>query len=145
VFQACDLKHAESCGRAAFLAETDGLSDAEVLALFQRGCELGHVESCHFVVPRSKGADAVNALTTACGLGAGESCQALGVMALKGVGVPLDTAGSWLRQACELGEAKACLTVGAMYLEGRGVPKDAALADSWLAKGCLLGETAACR
>ena len=145
VHQACELGHARSCGRAGFLSEQTAGDDAAALKSFHRGCDLGDVESCHFVVLRTKGTEAVSALQKACELGAGESCQALGVMALKGAGLPTADAPSWLRKACELERGTACLMLGAMYLEGRGVTQDESMASTWMARACALGEASACR
>ena len=59
--------------------------------------------------------------------------EALGMMYVRGKGVPQDfrEAEHWLRKAAEQGEAGAQVILGGLYFVGRGVPEDLVQAYAW--------------
>ena len=69
----------------------------------------------------------------------------LGLMYLKGQGVPQDYAQAvtWWRQAAEQGDAAAQSDLGVMYATGQGVPQDDAQAVAWTRKAADQGHALA--
>ncbi len=69
----------------------------------------------------------------------------LGVMYVKGEGVPEDDAKAvyWYRKAAEHGDALAQFNLGVMYANGEGVPEDDAKAVYWYRKAAEQGDASA--
>lgn len=129
----------------------------QAVGYFQRGCDLGNLESCANVAiqflfsAESKAGDPVNRAfdrLEAVGAGAknGNSCYLLGLAYETGRGRSLDLprARQLYAQACELGEVGACKNLGRMLLQGQGGPPDSVGAAHALEQACDGGDAQSC-
>jgi TPR repeat protein len=81
----------------------------------------------------------------AAGQGDAKAKVSLGVMYVKGLGVPKNDAEAlnWFREAAEQGDVKGQFNLGVMYDTGRGAPKDKAEAAKWYRKAAEQGHAKA--
>ena len=149
--RACDLGGDSGCFNAGITARTATPPDlAKAAALFQHGCDLGHLKSCSeigyaYLKGRGVATDdkrALSVFTAACERGGAMACANLGDMYENGYGVPVDRARSfelWAK-ACE-GDAApetagACVGDGKRLAAGDGVKADAGRAAAYFGLAC---------
>jgi len=82
----------------------------------------------------------------ACNGGERKGCHDLGLMYLRGEGVPkdLNRAAGLFKRACDAGGTGGCLDLGLMYLRGEGVPKDLNRAADLYKRACDAGGAPGC-
>ena len=78
-------------------------------------------------------ANAVASLEEGARTGDAEASWKLGLIYLKGIGVPKDDAkaAEWLKKAANLGQTRAQVTLSDLYSNGIGVPRDYVRAYTW--------------
>lgn len=150
----CALGHGPSCARleertAAEAGDTGDTEGTHPEAL-QAACERADGDACMALaghhIRRGEGWRVPPTLEKGCDAEHPAACVNLGLMYLRGDGVPADPArGAALhRRACDLGLALACGRLGVLYDEGRGVPRDPAAARQAWRKACDGGDPSAC-
>jgi hypothetical protein len=90
--------------------------------------------------------DALAFLEPRCTKGAAENCYELGMLYLRGRGVPEDKvrAAGLFQKACDAGALAGCTALGWAYATGAGMAKDAAKAAQLYQSACDAGELSAC-
>jgi hypothetical protein len=133
----------------------NGRDAAEIAARDDR-CRDDDLASCHalglaLMTPRDKESDnnrrAFAAFEKGCLGGYAPSCNGLGVMYARGMGVPSDGARAvaLYKQACEGEVSTACLHAAMAYESGREVAADWATAVAFYERACDLGEVQGCQ
>ena len=89
--------------------------------------------------------DELAKLTAAARAGSGPALNSLGLMALKGDGVPKNPAKAidCFRRGAELGHVDCQFNLAVCHLEGEAVPRDMAMAHQWMLKAAEQGYAAA--
>jgi len=165
--EACAAGHAPSCDAtravespAAPAAPPDAPLPAAELKSAQEALEArcggageGEAAACvnlatlHLAATPPALPPAAAAFERACALRAAAGCANLGLMSLRGDGVPRSfvRAVELHRQACDLGAAPACGRLGVLYERGgEGVAPDPVLARGAFERGCAGGDAGAC-
>lgn len=129
---------------------------AQTSALWERGCEAGYGESCHYLadirqfVEGSEDAmrSAVDLYGKSCALDVARSCTARGLVLADGHGyaslADAEAAAMAYNKACALGDAEGCTMLGEAHHEGRGVLWDGEVALGFLIEGCSGGHAPGC-
>jgi TPR repeat protein len=86
------------------------------------------------------------AFERACGRGAPDACNALGVLYERGEGVAADgfTAVAFFENACAAGHAEACSNLGVMHERGKAVPQNLRAARTFYSRACDKGSGLGC-
>lgn len=155
--QLCAQGDGRACLLSARLVKDQGDARSNftrIIALQQKGCDIGVVEACEDAAetltkaPADHGRDvrraqklyekAFAASKKGCDAGAQSSCFREAKLYLVGDGVGRDPilAAQILRTACDKGYSPACATLSQLYLEGTGVDKDPQKAVEALETSC---------
>ena len=146
--KACDGALAQGCFNLGLSYERGAApaSDEEIIAPFQRACDLGHPPACTRlanVYDQEKrqamdGMKAVQLYQRGCYGGDAPGCVRLGVLYGVGKVMPRDLAraAQLFQKGCDGGEAAGCCFAGDTWAEGLGVPKDQAKAEERFKKAC---------
>lgn len=150
---ACEGELPEGCRNAGVSTHEVGNS-AAAAPYFERACELGEPDSCHYLgvllelgvgvkqdIPR-----ATSLHQTSCAQGVARGCFSLGLMYWQGLGVKasIEEATALFTLACKHGDALGCRNMGNLAVQGLGVPQDNEAATRYYEKGCRLGDGQSC-
>lgn len=125
-------------------------------ALWERGCDAGYGESCHYLADiRQYVEGSETAMTSAadlygksCVLDVARSCTAQGLVLADGQGYARiadpEAAIAAYDRGCLLGDAEGCTLLGAAHHEGHGALWDDEIALGYLVEGCNGGHAAGC-
>jgi len=121
-------------------------------AVCEKACKLGSGRGCFEAGTVSYQAEkpakkkAAGLFDKGCTLKEPLACANLGLMLVKGDGIPKDAqrGNKALAWACDKDDATACTELGNSYVAGRGVPRDLNKAIELHRRACKLGDQKAC-
>ena len=124
-------------------AELKGQMNAIEEASIRKGCEIAFEPLYEGKMHRV--AAVVQRLHRAAEQGDAEAQLSLGVLHLRGEGVPQDKAEAvrWFRIAASQGDATAQFNLGVMYHSGEGIPQNATVAVRWYRQAAEQGDAGA--
>lgn len=140
----------------ALLEKGSAAQVAEGVELFQRACELGHLEGCErygTALQLGKGvaaidvAAALEVYSATCDKGHASSCRRLGSIYKKGQLAEHDASRTvhFYERACELGDIYSCNELGDIHLTGLdAIAKSPDRAARFFESACELGEGRSC-
>ncbi|MBU0553103.1 sel1 repeat family protein [Myxococcota bacterium] len=149
--EACAAGYAPSC--AALTPSKPQPPSVEAHAAHEAGCDAGDGAAClrlagdHLRAASGRGTlMSMRAFERACELGEAAGCVNLGLMLLRGDGVPADPARAVTlhERACGLGLIPACARLGVLYKKGVGASPDLKRATAAFEQACAGGDQASC-